>query len=253
MRSSPRRSAFSAVSVFRTRQGIPSIRGEARVSVDPLFDGEPLEVRVERALLRGHETGPHRDPLRPQGQRRRQPPAVREAAGRDDRDLHRVHQARDEDERGHRLAVGRRLVAGRDHPVRPVLLGAFRVAGVDHGRDHLAAVLMGPLDDPVALPQREVDDRDLLREHDLRVFRGARDEERGVAAEGLVGQAADLPDRLPRLFRVEGTRGENAQPARIGDGRHHLRNADPAHAGEKNGILDAEQFGDARLHRRPPF
>ena len=62
-----------------------------------------------------------------------------------------------------------------------------------------------------------------------------------VDAEGPVGQAPDLPDRLPRPFHVQRTGRQNAQPTGIGDGRHHPSIGDlvhgSPHALEPGGVL----------------
>jgi hypothetical protein len=47
--------------------------------------------------------------------------------------------------------------------------------------------------------------------------------------------------------------GDDAQAAGVGHGRRHLGEADEVHAALDDGVLDAEQFGDAGLHEGLPW
>lgn len=133
---------------------------------------------------------------------------------------------------GDELPVRGGLVARGDDAVASVFLGPLRMAGAHHGREDLAAVAVSLPDDPVTLAQGEVDDRHLLLEEDPCVFRCTREEQGCVGAERPVREFAYPADRGPCRVPVEGTRGEYAQASCIGDRRHHLGYADPAHAGK---------------------
>jgi hypothetical protein len=74
-------------------------------------------------------------------------------------------------------------------------------------------------------------------------------QKREVHAEGLVGHLAAARDLArQQLGRALRQAGDDAQPAGVGDGRGQLGKADEVHAALDDGVLDAEQFGDAGLH-----
>ena len=239
------------------RRGVedPAVQAVEPVGIegvgDILFDGELLEEFVQGALLRRHEAGPHGDPLGAQGQRSRKAPAVGKAACRDDGDFYRVDNAGDENEARHVAAVGGRFMPRDEQRVGTVLLGPLCVTVIDDGGDHLPAILVGRLDQPVALSEGEIDDGNLFFQEDLRVAGRPGEEKRGVGAEGLVGELPDLADRRTGLVGVQGPRCEDAKPPRVGDRSDHARDADPAHAGKHDRVSDTEQFRDFRFHETP--
>ena len=71
---------------------------------------------------------------------------------------------------------------------------------------------------------------------------GQRGEE--VDGERLVGEVAGLLDLLTELLGAERGGAHNAEPAGVGDGGDEAGERDAAHAGEEDGILDAEAVAD---------
>jgi hypothetical protein len=70
-----------------------------------------------------------------------------------------------------------------------------------------------------------------------------------VHAEGLVGHgAATLDLGRQQLGRALRQPGDDAQPAGVGHRRGQLGKAHVVHAALDDGVLDAEQVGDAGLH-----
>ncbi len=79
-----------------------------------------------------------------------------------------------------------RLVSGDDEGVGAVPFGGHGVLLSGDSGNHLAAVGVGLIADPVALAERVVDDRDLFLKQHLGVLAVAREIERDVGGKGTV-------------------------------------------------------------------
>src|SRR5207249_11262481 len=89
------------------------------------------------------------------------------------------------------------------------------------------------------------EDADVLLEEHLHLRAdavGQRGEE--VDGEGLVGEVAGLLDLLTQLRGAESRGAHDAEPAGVGDSGDEARERDAAHAGEEDGVLDAEAVAD---------
>jgi hypothetical protein len=76
-----------------------------------------------------------------------------------------------------------------------------------------------------------------------------RGKERHVDAEGLVGHFAASRDLVGELLGCAlGQASDDAEAARVGDGRGQLGEADEMHAALDDRVLDPEEFSDSRLH-----
>jgi hypothetical protein len=84
--------------------------------------------------------------------------------------------------------------------------------------------------------------------------RGEGRQEREVHSERHVGHFAAAPDLACQQLRCL-LRQARDQPeaARVGDGGGQFREADVVHAALDDGMTDAEEFGDACLHRAAPY
>ena len=71
-----------------------------------------------------------------------------------------------------------------------------------------------------------------------------------VDPEGLVGGRAHGGHLRHHLLVAHGGCAEAAEAARRRDGRHQFGVRDAAHAGQHDGVLDAEQLGETSSHRR---
>ena len=113
--------------------------------------------------------------------------------------------------------------------------------------DDLDAVLLELGDVLLRVVARGLDDLDAAVDDRLTVFgigrRLERRQDGQVDAEGLVGHVAAARDLLGELFRRRlGQRGDEAERAGIGHGRHQLGAAHPLHAALHDRVLDAEHF-----------
>ena len=113
----PACSRRSTSGVRSTRCGTPSTRVVTTVPVNVAGQVDLLDRVGHRAVAGQQEPGAHRDPGRAVGERGGQPAAVEEPARRDDRDVHRVHDLRDQQAGRHRAGVAAALAAGRDDRV----------------------------------------------------------------------------------------------------------------------------------------
>src|SRR5207247_4601619 len=84
----------------------------------------------------------------------------------------------------------------------------------------------------------------LLEEHFHLRTDAVREGGEEVHGEGLVGEVAGLLDLLTQLVGAEGGGAHDAEPAGVGDGGDEAGERDAAHAGEKDGVLDAEAVAD---------
>ena len=71
-----------------------------------------------------------------------------------------------------------------------------------------------------------------------------------VDAEGPVGAGPHLGDGGGQLVEAHGGRGQDAEPARLGGGRHQPGAGHPAHAGLHERVAHADQFAQAGVERR---
>ncbi|MCY1304801.1 hypothetical protein D9M70_545700 [compost metagenome] len=122
--------------------------------------------------------------------------------------------------------------------------------------DHLHARSLGAGDMFLRVVAGGLQHLDAVLDDDIEVARVRRRvdrrQQRQVHAEWLVGHIAATADFLAqRLGGRLRQRGEDAQPAGVGDGRGHFRVADPLHAALDDRVADAKQFGDSSLHDCP--
>ena len=111
------------------------------------------------------------------------------------------------------------------------------------------------LDDLEGHAQRGHEDRGAALDDDLHLFcHAARHGGQQVDAEGLVGALAHRRDFGRHRRVTHGARTECAESPGFGDGADQRGVGHPAHAGQHDRVLDAQQLRQARAHGgRPSF
>src|SRR6185437_903874 len=219
-----------------------------------IFDQQLLHPRMDRRLDRGAEPRSHVGGVGSEANRRREAPAVTEAARGDHGNLHLICRRRNEHEARHIVLArmpGALEAIDRDH-IDP---HALRREGVAHGGalvDHGDPVRLEVIDVLARVVARSLDDPDTTLDDDATVL-GVRRRTHGrqngqIDRERPVGHGPATLDLLPqRIGRRLRECRQGPECARVGNGGDQLRTADPHHATLNDGMLDAEQLCEASL------
>ena len=220
----------------------------------PVLGGVKQRVLVARRrarLGRGDEAGADPHTVGTEREGRRQPAAVEEPAGGDDRNpvTDRVDHLRHERHRGDGARVATGLGALGDDDVAAGFDGADGVADLSAHVDHEHVVVVAELDhiarhaepgdeDLCAFPDHELDVR-----HHLLGKRGQEVDTERLARGGLHG--ADL---LDHLVLAHCRRAEATEPARLGNRGNEPVVRHASHAGEHHRVLDLESVSQSCAH-----
>ena len=196
-------------------------------------------------LIRCDEARAHPHADTAERQRRRQPAAIEQPAGRHHRHVHGIHHLRPQCHRGHRAGVPAGLGTLCDHHVAAGfrrLDGVAHIAG--HAHHHHAGLL--ELVDNRHRHAQPGDERlgAALDDHIDAGRQRFRLRGQQIDAERLVRQVPHPCHLLADLVRRHPRHAQRAEAASLAHRRAHLGIGHTAHAGEENGMLDAEQVTD---------
>ena len=231
-------------------QGAEDQIGRALVVLDHLL----LHLVVDVGFLGGAEARAHVDAFGTQGEGCHEAACITEAAGGDHRDLHLVGGSRDEDQAGDVILAGmtRTFETVDGNRINAHALSRQGVADGGAFVDDLDAVFLEVVHMLLRLVARGLNDLDAAFDDGGAILRIGRRldgrQDRQVHTEGLVGHFLAAGDLLGEIFRRRlGKCGDEAEAARIGDGGHERRLADPLHATLDDGMFDAEHLRKACL------
>ena len=171
--------------------------------------------------------------------------------------LRAVHDARGEDHGGDLVGAVHPagLVALGDDDVDAGGLGGEGLFHVPHDVQDGDPRVLHALGVELGVAPRLGDDLDpLFKEHvDVAVGDVGEDEDGEVGAEGPIGEFLGPPDMPPHVLGAvfergpAGVGGDHAEAAGVGDGGGKLAVPRDGHAAFENGVVDAENLGDASL------
>ena len=209
-----------------------------------------LPVLVNRALGRRDHAGAHLDALGAQGKRSGHAAPIGDATGGDDRQIGPRTDQREQHHGGDIATVlETATLAAFDH--QSVDAGVDGLLRRRHRRHHVEHCQPGPLQRLavfIGIARRSGDELNTLVDHELHDVRVANKGLGDVDAPRFVGEGPHLLHLLAHL--VEAARGglDHAEAASVGHRAGQLGAGDPAHRGLDDGVLHAEQVGDAVFH-----
>ena len=219
------------------------------------LDDGLFHIFVNRRLDCGHEAGSHVHALGAHRERGDERAPVGLAAGGDEGDFKLVRGPWQQDHVGN-VVLARVAGAFEAVDARGVAADALGLEGVAHRGafvDHLDAGVFQVGQHRLRIVARGFHRLDAAVDDGLDDGRVVRRVERGqesqIDADGLVGHVLGPGDLVGEVLRrLLGQRGDDAKPSRLGDRRGEFGETDIVHPALDDGMFDAEQFGDSRLH-----
>ena len=200
------------------------------------------------ALVGCEEHGAALHALGAQHERRRHAAAVRDAAGRNDRDAQRIDHLRNQRHGRQLTDVAAALHAFRDNSVRARALHAL---GQRYRRDNRHDLNTGifPVFHIFARIARACGQHlDFFVDGELREVVRIRGEQHDVQAQRLIRDGTGLANLVADVINRSRAAGNDAETASLGYRRRKMMLRNPRHCALHNRILDTEQFCNLGFH-----